>query len=113
MRLWKEFYGTFSEARAACELAKNIGIEELVVISSPWYFFAGAPIWKRRAKENKISVSFVTAPHTGGWRIWLLYILIGTVVRTAISLGMEKICEYFFTNIQKKRALGFTFNGCA
>ncbi|MDP2665310.1 MAG: hypothetical protein Q8P23_01500 [bacterium] len=109
----KEVYGTFSEARTACRLAKDIGVEELVVISSPWYFFAGIPIWKKRAKENGITVSFISVPHTGGLRTWFLYGVIGIIIRTATVMGMEKRCENFFTNIQKKRALGFTFNGCA
>lgn len=113
IQLLKKVYGTFSEARSACETAKDLGIEKLIVISSPWYFFAGMPIWKRRAKENHRVISFITTPHTGGLSTWLIYSLIGIVVRTAILIGAEKCLEIFFTRTQKKRAAGFTFNGCA
>lgn len=113
LRFVKKVYGTFSEARAACKIAKELGDEELIVISSPWYFFAGALIWNSRAKENGISLHFISVPHTGGWRTWILYGAIGLLIRTTIALGMEDMCERFFTEIQKSRAEGFTLNGCA
>ena len=102
--------GTFSEARIACKLLKDE--KKITVISSPWYHFAGKPIWRRRAQENDIGVSFISVPHTGGWRTWLTYAAIGIIVRVAIWTGLEGTLERRLTAAQTKRRLGFTFDGC-
>ena len=105
--------GTFSEARATCETAPYLNARELIVISSVWYLFAGKPIWHRRAKENNVRISFVSVPHTGGLRTYLLYGFLGITVHVANVAGLESYLEKFFTAIQKKRTEGFTANGCA
>lgn len=102
--------GTFSEARIACILLKNVN--EITVISSPWYFFQGKPIWQRRAKESGIKISFVSVPNTGGRRTVVTYTILGLVVRVAIFIGLEKVLEDRLTASQQKRCEGFTFNGC-
>lgn len=105
--------GTFSEAREACQTVPHLEAQEIVLIASCWYLFAGKPIWRGRARENNINISFVSIPHTGGLRTRLLYGLIGIVVRMGIAAGLERPLERFFTSVQKKRTKGFTFNGCA
>ena len=102
--------GTFSEARITCELLKDE--KEIAIISSSWYFFQGKPIWRRRGRENSISVSFIFVPKTGGWRTVLTYVVIGIIVRTMIILGFEKTLEDRLTVSQEKRREGFAFNGC-
>lgn len=106
----KDGVGTFSEARIACKLLKNE--REITVVSSPWYFLQGKIIWRRRAKERGIKVSFISVPGTGGWRTWITYALIGTIVRGAVLAGLERVLENRLTASQEKRHEGFTFNGC-
>ena len=103
----------FSEARIACGAVPRAGAREVIVVSSGWYLFAGKPIWRRRAKENDIDISFVSIPRTGGLRTRLLYGCIGAVVRAGTAVGIEKPLELFFTSVQKNRTKGFTLNGCA
>lgn len=105
--------GTFSEARRACQMAPQIGVRKIVLISSDWYLFAGKPIWRRRAKENNLDISYISIPNTGGMCTQLIYWAIGAVVHTGIALGLERPLEQFFTSIQKGRARGFSFKGCA
>ncbi len=105
--------GMFSEARIACKTVRELGAREIVLISSDWYLFAGKPIWRRRAGENGLTISFLSITHTGGLRTRLLYGLIGIMVRIGIVMRCERPLERFFTLIQKKRTEGFTFNGCA
>lgn len=102
--------GTFSEARTVCEILK--GEEEIAIVSSPWYFFQGKPIWRRRRQENDINVSFISIPNTGGWRTVLTYAVIGIIVRTAILIGLERVLEDRLTMSQEKRREGFVFDGC-
>lgn len=104
-----EGVGTFSEARAACSILKN---EEVVVVSSSWYLFAGKKVWQRRALENNIKISFVAVPKTGGWRTVITYFVYGIVIRSVIVTGFEKSFEETMTASQSKRLEGFTFNGC-
>ncbi len=105
--------GTFSEAREICAVAPYVGTQEIVVVSSDWYVFAGKAIWRRRAKEHNLTISFVSVPHTGGMQTRLLYGIIGIVLRSGIAVGLEKPLEQLFTSVQKKRVEGFTFDGCA
>ncbi len=105
--------GTFSEARVTCQTTPHLEAREIVVVSSDWYLFAGKPIWCRRAKEHNLTLSFVSIPHTGGVRTQLLYGIIGIVLRLGIAVGLEAPLEGLFTSVQKKRAEGFTFKGCA
>ncbi|MEK7613193.1 MAG: hypothetical protein AAB449_03565 [Patescibacteria group bacterium] len=105
--------GTFSEARAACQTVPHLEAREIVVVSSGWYLFAGKPIWRRRAAENNVKISFVSVASTGGWRTRLLYGLLGIVLRAGAATGFERSLEKFFTTVQQKRKKGFTLNGCA
>lgn len=101
---------TFSEARAVCE---RHGGAEIVVVSSRWYFFHGMPIWRRRARENKVKISFHSLSGTGGWKTTALYAAIGLVSRTATLLGLERVLEKRLHESQQVRKQGFTMNGCA
>ena len=102
--------GTFSEARIACELLKDE--EKITIVSSPWYFFQGKLIWRRRGQENDINVSFISVSNTGGWCTVFTYTVIGITVCVAILVGLERILEDRLTLSQEKRREGFTFNGC-
>jgi len=101
--------GTFSEARLACEQLKG---KRITVVSSPWYLFQGMSIWRRRARENNVNISFVSVPRTGGLRTIVLYTGIGIIVRAATFLGLEGVLERRLTASQQSRLQGFTFDGC-
>lgn len=103
--------GTFSEARLACESVKKD--EEVVVVSSAWYFFQGRIIWRRRAKENHLNLSCETIENTAGWKTFLTYAILGLVVHISIFLGLESVLENKLTASQQSRKQGFKLNGCA
>jgi|GEM_PF-3179343 len=103
--------GAFSEARGTCGMLKGV-TDALVLVSSGWYFFQGKPIWRRRAQENGLSVSFVSVRRTGGWRTKLLYAAYGLVVRLAICFDFDRALETRLTASQEDRRKGFTFDGC-
>lgn len=105
--------GTFSEARAITLSAAELGRDELVLVSSDWYLFAACAVWRRRARERNLRVTFIPVINTGGLRTWSLYIVIGLVIRAALLIGLERPLERFFTAMQSKRKKGFTLNGCA
>lgn len=102
--------GTFSEARVGCKLLRDKG--EIVVVFSSWYLFYGGPVWRRRGRENGLSVSFVTVPNTGGWRTVLIYTVFGLIAHIGTLLGIERFLEERTTASQSKRVEGFTFDGC-
>lgn len=103
--------GAFSEARIACETLKEYGA--ISVISSDWYLFYARPIWKIRARENKIGISFVPISGTGGWRTRLLYTGFGVLVHLALVLGLEGSLEKLAEAKQASRREGFKFDGCS
>ncbi|MDO8518327.1 MAG: ElyC/SanA/YdcF family protein [bacterium] len=105
--------GTFSEARATTEVVPYLEVREIIIVSSDWYLSAGKQIWRRRAKENNLTVSFASIPHTGGVRTRVVYSILGAVFRTTIAAGFEKSLERSVTAAQQKRTKGFTTNGCA
>lgn len=105
-------YGMFSEARHVASFVGHADWNNFAVVSSPWYLFYAAPVWKRRAKERGADVKFVSVWGTGGWRTWLTYIALGIVVRVAILLGKERVLEERMTRYQSGRMRGFTFDGC-
>lgn len=109
--------GTFSGAHLSCFFIRNCNLSfgsgnEFTVISSPWYFFQGAPIWKRHARKHGLKVSFISVEKTGGWRTWANYIVIGLIVRGAILVGIEDFLRSIATTSQCRRTKGFKWNGC-
>ncbi len=101
--------GTFSEARILCNEYKG---EELVIVSSSWYLFQAKPIFKKRAKENNIKISFVSIKNTAGLQTWITYICLGILVRITMIFMLDKYFEKIMAGWQKVRVDSFAFNGC-
>ncbi len=111
----REGVGTFSEARIMMDILHNHYrcYDHVTLVSSKWYLFQAKQIWRRRAKEKNIDISYISIIHTGGWRTVLTYTILGIIVRSAIMLGLESFLERRLTAQQQSRRNGFKFNGCA
>lgn len=105
--------GTFSEAR---ETLKDIAIRpgvNIVVVSSDWWLWSGAPIWRRFGRPYGRKVETLAVRGTGGWRTRLVYAAYAAVVRASFLLGCSPFVEKHLNRMQAKRLEGFTWNGCA
>jgi len=109
-------FGIASEAKAVSEqIVRSIPnhSNEVIIISSRWYFWAAGPFWHKYARRNNLVVSMARVRNTGGWRTVVIYLAYAIIVRTFFALGLSGVIEKIMNKFQAGRSEGFQFNGCA
>lgn len=107
--------GMFSEARNVTRMISDLtgGKKRIAVVSSDWYFWPGAPIWKKFAKERGLEIDIHCVRGTGGWRTKMTYLIYSMLVRASLLFGCANRLERIMLRLQSGRTEGFTFNGCS
>lgn len=111
--IFNEGTGTFSEARESIRAIAANGGKKAVVVSSDWWFWSGAPIWRRFASPYSLEVETLGVRKTGGWRTRLTYAVYAMIVHASFLLGTSSVVERRLNAMQAKRLEGFDWNGCA
>ena len=109
-----EGVGTFSEARTVTSDAwRRHGPEhQMIVVSSDWYFWAGAMIWRKFAREYHLSLTLHRVKYTGGIKTKMIYFALACVIGIFFAVRKESVIEEKLTQMQMKRKEGFTMDGC-
>jgi len=109
-----EGVGIFSESRNVTHDVRKLihDASKIIVVSSNWYFWAGAPLWKKFGQENGLEVQILPIYGTGGWKTKLIYAVYGLIVRASLIFGFSSLVEKQLTKMQLSRKEGFTFDGC-